>query len=179
MSEVREQEVGDNQGASLSVDRVQELCVSGGSIIGSDGQSIAPLLASLEEREVVAVEGISRALAGISKFLSGITLQEIVKQQAVHGAVGQILGGLAANDGRGALDARTMGQNAIDMAYLIEKVLGKVTAHALSRSSISEKAVEGGGGYCPEPYPELYPEPSVESVMDGEELMGIKVKDAV
>jgi hypothetical protein len=98
----------------------------------------------------VALETAAAALTGISNFLSGITLKEVIQHQAVHGSIREILGGLATKDGRNALDARTMNQNAIDMAYLIEKVLGKVTSHAISRT-----------GAAPE-------------VKDGEELMGVK-----
>ena len=158
MSKVPKPEVGDSEVSPVHIDRLQGVCVPVGGITELDTKSDTALVAErwyppsaqAKDREVVALETAAAALTGISNFLSGITLKEVIQHQAVHGAVRDILGGLATKDGRNALDARTMNQNAIDMAYLIEKVLGKVTSHALSRT-----------GATPE-------------VKDGEELMGVK-----
>jgi hypothetical protein len=158
MSKVPKPEVGDSEVSSVHLDRVQGVLVSERSVTElhskPDTSLVAkpwyPPFAQAKDREVVALETAAAALTGISNFLSGITLKEVIQHQAVHGSIREILGGLATKDGRNALDARTMNQNAIDMAYLIEKVLGKVSSHALSRT-----------GATPE-------------VKDGEELMGVK-----
>jgi hypothetical protein len=158
MSKVPKPEVGDSEVSSVHLDRVQGVLVSERGVTELDTKFDSPLVAQpwyppsaqAKDREVVALETAAAALTGISNFLSGITLKEVIQHQAVHGSIREILGGLATKDGRGALDARTMNQNAIDMAYLIEKVLGKVTSHAISRT-----------GAAPE-------------VKDGEELMGVK-----
>jgi hypothetical protein len=158
MSKVPVPEMGDSQVSSVHLDRVPELLVSERGLpehhSKPDSSLVAerwnPPSAQAKDREVVALETAATALMGISNFLSGITLKEVIQHQAVHGSIREILGGLATKDGRGALDARTMNQNAIDMAYLIEKVLGKVSSHALSRT-----------GATPE-------------VKDGEKLMGVK-----
>jgi len=158
MSKVPKPEVGGSEVSSVHLDRVPEVRVSDSSLPEHNtipypslvAERWNPPSAQAKDREVVALETAAAALTGISNFLSGITLKEVIQHQAVHGSIREILGGLATKDGRGALDARTMNQNAIDMAYLIEKVLGKVSSHALSRT-----------GATPE-------------VKDGEELMGVK-----
>lgn len=151
MSKVLLDEVGDSEVSSVSLDRVQGLPVSDSSFAEGYAEHNPTLLevplqsvelsqrptvslSRLEERQVAAQEQTAQALTSIATFLSGVTLKDILQHQAVNGAVHQILGGLAAKDGRNALDARTMKQNAVDIAYLIEQVLGKVTSHALSRS---------------------------------------------
>lgn len=158
MSKMPVPDVGDSEVSSVHLNRLSEVLVSERGLPQLDAKLDSPIVAQrwnppsaqAKDREVVALETAATALMGISNFLSGITLKEVIQHQAVHGSIREILGGLATKDGRNALDARTMNQNAIDMAYLIEKVLGKVTSHALSRT-----------GATPE-------------VKDGEELMGVK-----
>lgn len=127
------EEVGNSDSATLPVHRMPELCVSDSNLPAGNSISLSPSL-NLKEREVVALEAQSKALTSISNFLSGITLKDVLQHTAVHSAASALLGGLTSNDGRQALDARTMKQNAIDISYLLEAVLSKLSSHASSRS---------------------------------------------
>lgn len=144
MSKVSVQELGDSDSPTTLVYRVPEVCVSDSSIATRDSQSLPT---SIEERQLLALETQAKALESISTFLSGISLKEVLQHQAIHSAASQLLGGLTSKDGRQGLNAQTMKQNAIDIAYLVEAVLGKLSSHALSRS---------------------------KEVHDGEELQGFK-----
>jgi hypothetical protein len=103
----------------------------------------------LRERETVALEVIADSLKGVSNFLQGTTLPQVLQTLAVNGAAQALLGGLTSSDGRGGLDARTMKQNAIDIAHLIEQVFIKLSSHAASRSEV--KSGEDLMGYKDDP----------------------------
>lgn len=102
-----------------------------------------------KERELAIQEKTATALTSIANFLSGTTLPEVLQTIAVNGAAQHLLGGLTSHAGRQGLDARTMKQNALDIAYLVESVFKKLSSHGASRQGFKE------------PH-------------DGEELMGVK-----
>lgn len=139
------EEVGDSDSTTTLLHRVPEVCVSDSFLPSGVSESHSPEL--IKEREIKALEVQAKALSEISSFFKGITLKDVLQHTAVHSAAAHLLGGLTSKDGRVGLDARTMKQNATDIAYLLEAVIGKLSSHASSRS---------------------------REVEDGEELMGFK-----
>jgi hypothetical protein len=79
----------------------------------------------LEVRQTEALASIGNALQEISKFITAGGLAELLSGYARSQSVKDILGGLAAHDGRNALDARVLGQNAIEIVEQVEKVFDK------------------------------------------------------
>lgn len=160
-----DERVCDTSSGQESCDRVQGLPV--GVVSGPERNPLPDLATRAEigglipgiatykdvliqkERELAIQEKTAVALTQIASFLSGTTLPQVLQTIAVNGAAQSLLGGLTANAGRQGLDARTMKQNAIDIAYLIEQVFKKLSSHAQSRGGIK----------------------------DGEELMGVKDGD--
>lgn len=64
----------------------------------------------------------AKALNTIANFIAGGGFNNLLQGYARSQSVTAILGGLASNDGRKSLDARTMDQNALEMPIAIEKV---------------------------------------------------------
>lgn len=79
----------------------------------------------IEIKRTEALESIGAALQGISTFLTGGGLASLLSGYARSQSVKDILGGLAAHDGRNALDARVLGQNAVEIVEQVEKVFAK------------------------------------------------------
>lgn len=140
------QELGDSDSPATLLSGMPELCVSDGSLAVGDPLSLPPTVEaakqpignSVEERQITALETQAKALESISTFLSGITLKEVLQHTAVHSAAAALLGGLTSKDGRQGLDARAMKQNAIDISYLLEAVLSKLSSHASSRKEVQD-----------------------------------------
>jgi hypothetical protein len=80
---------------------------------------------ALQVRETQALETLAQATNALATFITGGGLTELLSGYARTQAVQAILGGLASHDGRNSLDARTMGQNALEIVTQIEKVFDK------------------------------------------------------
>ena len=78
---------------------------------------------ALRQAEALAV--LSSAVSDIAAFLTKGGLVEVLSGYARSQAVKDILGGLAAHDGRQALNAQTMDQNALEIVHQVEKVFAK------------------------------------------------------
>lgn len=76
-------------------------------------------------KQTEALQTLAQAVQTISQFLSTGGLTAVLSGYARSQAVKDILGGLAAHDGRNALDARVLGQNAIEIVEQVEKVFDK------------------------------------------------------
>ena len=76
-------------------------------------------------------ECVSRAISvglaeGFKQVLGSPEMGHLLERMTQGNAVTGILQGLAAKDGRNSLDARTMTQNGLEMAYSIKAALGKL-----------------------------------------------------
>lgn len=79
----------------------------------------------LEARQTEALATLAEATKSIAAFLTGGGLAQLLSGYARSQAVKDILGGLAAHDGRAALDARVLGQNAVEIVHQVEAVFEK------------------------------------------------------
>ncbi|OQB10454.1 MAG: hypothetical protein BWY21_00375 [Parcubacteria group bacterium ADurb.Bin216] len=80
---------------------------------------------ALQVRQTEALTTLAEGVKAIAEFLSGGGLNAVLSGYARSQAVQSILGGLATNSGRNALDARVLGQNAIEIVEQVEAVFGK------------------------------------------------------
>lgn len=76
-------------------------------------------------KQAQALTTLAEGVRDIATFLNGGGLSSLLSQHARSQIAQGILGGLASHDGRDALDARTMGQNALEINYLIEALFSK------------------------------------------------------
>ena len=80
---------------------------------------------AVAESQAKSLEVLSTSVKQIADFISGGALNQLLSGYARSQAVKDILGGLASHDGRNSLDARTMGQNSIEIVELVERVFKK------------------------------------------------------
>lgn len=78
---------------------------------------------ALKQSESLAV--LAKATNDIATFITSGGLTQLLSGYARSQAVKDILGGLAAHDGRNALDARVLGQNSIEIVEQVERVFAK------------------------------------------------------
>ena len=76
-------------------------------------------------RQTQALEVIGNSLATLVNYIGNGGLAATLSGYARSQSVKEILGGLAAHDGRNALDARTIKQNALEITEAIEAVFAK------------------------------------------------------
>lgn len=79
----------------------------------------------LQIKQAQALTTLAEGVSSIAAFLTGGGLPSLLSGYARSQAVKDILGGLASHDGRNALDARTMGQNALEIVAQVETVFAK------------------------------------------------------
>lgn len=82
----------------------------------------------LQVAQTQALTTLAEATKDIAAFLNGGGLHKLVSGYARSQSAQAILGGLAAHDGRAALDARTLGQNALETVKQVEVVFDKFEA---------------------------------------------------
>lgn len=97
------------------------------------------LPAEAEKREIQiqqaqALSVLAKGVSDIATFLTSGGLTELMSGYARSQAVKDILGGLAAHDGRNALDARVLGQNALEIVEQVEKVFSKYEERLSSKN---------------------------------------------
>jgi hypothetical protein len=90
-------------------------------VVAVEKTAEAPIASAMTmPKELVeSVVTIAESLKGISTFLSGQTLPQVMESYAIMSCLGQIMNGLTANQGRVGLDARTIKQDAIDGTHRI------------------------------------------------------------
>ena len=76
-------------------------------------------------KQAQALEVLAKATNEIASFITGSGLSSLLSGYARSQAVKDILGGLAAHDGRNSLDARVLGQNALEITEAVEAVFMK------------------------------------------------------
>lgn len=87
----------------------------------------------IEVQQTKALTSLAQGINQIAAFITGGGLSEVLSGYARSQAVQSILGGLASHDGRNALDARVLGQNAIEITEQIEQVFQKYQSRLASK----------------------------------------------
>lgn len=141
-NENKEETVGDyNDWREKEIKRLQELAKNTPQPI-IQVLDLASLPAKKEEtaleiqqQQTAALTTLAEGVNTIAKFIINGGLSSLLSGYARSQGVQSILGGLAANAGRNALDARTMGQNAIEIVEQIEQVFNKYAEVQNSKST--------------------------------------------
>lgn len=81
---------------------------------------------TIKEREVQALEHLAKGVSDIGRFLNGGGIAGALSLYAKTNSISGILSGLAAHDGRNALDARVLGQNSIEIVEQISLAFDKL-----------------------------------------------------
>lgn len=76
-------------------------------------------------KQTEALSVLATATKQIADFVTGGGLTQVLSGYARTQAVKDILGGLATHDGRNSLDARVLGQNALEITEAVEAVFKK------------------------------------------------------
>lgn len=80
----------------------------------------------IQTKQTEALTTLAESVKGIANFLNEGGLQKIIAANA-RGQIAQaVLGGLAAHDGRKALDAQTIKQNSLELVEIIESFMNKM-----------------------------------------------------
>lgn len=74
----------------------------------------------IQVRQTEALVSIGESLKQLSAFLTGGGINQLLSAYSKSQAVTGMLAGLSHHAGRGALNAQTMGQNALEIAKAIE-----------------------------------------------------------
>ncbi len=93
-------------------------------------------LFELQVAQTAALQETAKAFNAIANFVVNGGLTQLVSNYARGAGANQILGGLASHGGRNSLDARVLGQNAIEIVEAIDLVFKK---HAERLSSNEER----------------------------------------
>lgn len=80
----------------------------------------------IQARQVEALQTLATSVNTIATFLTNGGLQRVVADHARGSIMQAVFGGLAAHDGRKALDARTIQQNSLEIVECIEQVFAKM-----------------------------------------------------
>lgn len=83
---------------------------------------------------------------GISQFLNGGGVGHALSLYARTNSISSILGGLASNGGRSALDARVLGQNSIEIVEQISLAFDKLQEklEAKMKGEVRDDAIHDG-----------------------------------
>lgn len=87
----------------------------------------------LEIRQTEALCSLAEGVKTLSEFVKSGGLQSLFSGMARGNIAAGIFQGLAAKDGRKALDAQVIKQNAIDITYIIEAVFNKMHERATDK----------------------------------------------
>lgn len=79
----------------------------------------------IQLKQTQALTALAEGVNALAAFVTGGGLSQLLSGYARTQSVQAILGGLASHDGRNSLDARVLGQNAIEIVEQIEKVFDK------------------------------------------------------
>lgn len=90
--------------------------------------------ATIPERQVLAAEQTANALTLIASFLQQGGLDRAVNTLVKGNGIAGILSGLAHHDGRNALDARMLKQNALEIVEQLELVFNKYNERLSSQA---------------------------------------------
>lgn len=90
----------------------------------------------LQVKQADALCQIGQALAGISQFVNGGGLANLLSVHVRTQALQQMLGGLTQHAGRDGLDARTVEQNAVEIVAHVEAVFKKFQENLASKNKV-------------------------------------------
>jgi hypothetical protein len=79
----------------------------------------------LEIRKTEIAEVQATALKAIADFITGSGLAKTLGAVSQAGAASSLLQGLTTHSGRAGLDARTQGQDALEICHLVQKVFAQ------------------------------------------------------
>lgn len=88
----------------------------------------------LKEKETEALTVLANSMNAIANFVTQGGLTQVLSGYARSQAVKEILGGLAAHDGREALDARVLKQNAVEIVQQVEAVFDKYKEKVMDKT---------------------------------------------
>lgn len=100
-------------------------------------------------QQAQALTALASATKQISDFITGGGLSAVLSGYARSQAVKDILGGLAAHAGRSSLDARVLGQNALEITEAVEAVFKKYAERLAEKEPRAEGIVEPPEEYKP------------------------------
>ena len=89
---------------------------------------------ALKEKETEALTVLASSVNALASFVTQGGLTQVLSGYARSQAVKEILGGLAAHDGRDALDARVLKQNAVEIVSQVEAVFDKYKEKVMDKS---------------------------------------------
>ena len=98
---------------------------------------------TIREEQTKALTTIADSLRSLTRFISEGGLVGVLSGYARSQAVKDILGGLAAHDGRNALDARVLDQNALEITQQVEKVFKKYQDTLQSKEKVDPNLHDG------------------------------------
>lgn len=81
----------------------------------------------LTTRQTQAMETLAQSFKSLSDFFTQGGLQAALSAHTKGAIIAEIFGGLAAKDGRNALDARTIKQNSLETVELVLSVFEKMS----------------------------------------------------
>ena len=96
----------------------------------------------LEIQQTQALTVLSEATKQIADFITGGGLSSLLSGYARSQAVTDILGGLATHGGRNSLDARVLGQNALEITEAVEAVFKKYAERMAEKAAGEQRAEE-------------------------------------
>ncbi len=106
--------------------RVEHLPAEGqGDNTGIGVVAVAQNQALMAEKQAQSLQLLATSISQLAEFVTGGGLVAALNGFAKTQAVKEILGGLAAHEGRKSLDARVLTQNALEIVEAIEKVHDK------------------------------------------------------
>ena len=89
----------------------------------------------LEVKQAESLSLLAKGVNDLAAFVTGGGLSQMLRGYAQSQTVSDILGGLAAHDGRNALDARVLGQNAIEIVTQVTAVWDKFQERMAEKES--------------------------------------------
>ncbi len=101
---------------------------------------------ALEEQKTKALSVQAEALKDIAHFLTSGGLSSIAQGVALSNTAASLLNGLTAHDGRQGLDARTLEQNALEIATFALKVKDQFQ-EKLAKSNVDSEIHDGEADY--------------------------------
>lgn len=117
----------------VNAEQYKPIVISDASYSPTTMNSVEVQKHELEVQQTKALASLAEGVNAIAAFITGGGMSELLSGYARTQAVQSILGGLASHDGRNALDARVLGQNAIEITEAIEQVFQKYQSRLASK----------------------------------------------
>ena len=115
----------------------------------TDLETVKKTELALEEQKTKALSVQAEALKDIAHFLTSGGLSSIAQGVALSNTAASLLNGLTVHDGRQGLDARTLDQNALEIATLALKVKDQFQEKlsALAKGPVDNELHDGEADY--------------------------------